>query len=255
MRRIRVIPTLLLQDRRLVKTTGFKNPSYVGDPINAVKIFNEKEVDEICILDIGATRKGAMPDLTYIQDLTSECFMPLSYGGAITKPEQANTLFKAGVEKVVLGTAAAETPDLVTSIAEMAGIQSVVVSVDVRKNWIGKKHVYITNGTGKVSGDVVAFAKQMESAGAGEILLQCIDREGTLTGYDLDLIHAVSNAVSVPVIASGGAASPDDFLAAVKAGASAVAAGAMFVYKGPNRAVLINYPDQATLKLKVYDKL
>lgn len=255
MRRIRVIPTLLIQNRKLVKTTGFKNPSYVGDPINALRIFNDKEVDEICVLDIQASRDKSMPDMEYLRDLASECFMPLAYGGGVTTPQQANELFKIGIEKIVFGTTAVTNPDLIRQVSAMAGAQSVVVALDYRKDWLGSYQVYYTSGTQRATMKPVEFARYAESLGAGELLIQNIDREGSCKGYDLTLLHNIAHAVSIPVIFSGGAASTDDFLPAIQAGASAVAAGAMFVYKGPNRAVLINYPDQHQLKTRLYDKL
>jgi cyclase len=255
MRRIRVIPTLLIENLKLVKTTRFKSPSYVGDPINAVKIFNEKEVDEIAILDIGASRENRAPDLEYIRQLASECFMPLSYGGGITTVEQANELFKLGVEKVVIGKSAVVNPKLITAISNMGGAQSVVVSIDIKKDFLGRWRVFISNGTVNSKMTPTEFAIRMEAFGAGEILLQNIEHEGMLNSYDLATLKEVANAVKIPVVSSGGAASVTDFFQAVKAGASAVAAGAMFVYKGPHRAVLINYPSQEVLKDGLYNKL
>jgi cyclase len=255
MRRIRVIPTLLIDNLKLVKTQRFKSPSYVGDPINSLKIFNEKEVDEIAVLDIGASRQGRGPDFNFIRQLASECFMPLSYGGGITSVDQAKELFKLGVEKVVLGKGAFVNPELITSISNQGGAQSIVVSVDVRKDLFGRWRVFINNGTENTKLNPVDFAIKMESLGAGELLLQNIDLEGMLNSYDLSIIRAVAAAVKIPVVASGGAANVSDFLAAVNAGASAVAAGAMFVYKGTHRAVLINYPSQRELKDGFYSQL
>lgn len=255
MRRVRVIPTLLIDNLKLVKTTRFKTPSYVGDPINALRIFNEKEVDEIAVLDIGASRQHRAPDFEYIRQLASECFMPLSYGGGITSVEQAKELFKLGVEKVIIGKSASSNPELIRSISDLGGAQSVVVSIDVKKDLLGRWRVFTLNGTANAKMNPVECAKKMESLGAGEIFLQNIDREGALSMYDLSLIKEVSAAIGIPVVASGGAAKVSDFFLAVQAGASAVAAGAMFVYKGPHRAVLINYPTQQVLKEELYSKL
>ncbi len=255
MRRIRIIPTLLMDQGKLVKTTSFRNPGYVGDPMNALRIFNEKEVDEICVLDIMASRRGTSPDLNYLRNLTSECFMPLAYGGGITTLEQASEIFKAGVEKLIFGTAALKQPDLVQSVSEKFGAQAVVGSLDLRKDWLGRQRAYVTSGTISTGKDPVEWAHHLQSLGAGEILLQNIDREGSLAGFDVGLIRAVCEAVRIPVIASGGAAGLSDFLNAVQAGASAVAAGHYFVYKGPHKAVLITYPAPADLMEQVYVKL
>jgi cyclase len=254
-RRIRVIPTLLIENRNLVKTTRFKFPSYVGDPINAVKIFNEKEVDEITVLDIGVSRQNRPPDFEFIRQLASECFMPLSYGGGITTVEQANELFRLGVEKVIIGKSTVANPELLSAISALGGAQSVVASVDIKKDFLGRWRAYTSNGTVNSKMNPTQFAIKMESFGAGEILLQNIDHEGMLNSYDLTILKDVTDAVKIPVVSSGGAASVTDFLQAVKAGASAVAAGAMFIYKGPHRAVLINYPSQEVLRDELYSKL
>jgi cyclase len=255
MRRIRIIPTLLLDQGKLVKTTAFRHPGYIGDPMNALRIFNEKEVDEICVLDIMASRRGTPPDLAYLRTLTSECFMPLAYGGGITTLAQATDIFKAGVEKLIFGTAALKQPDLIKSVSEKFGAQAVVGSLDLRKDWLGRPRAFVTSGTVSTGKDPVAWALHLQSLGAGEILLQHIDREGSLTGYDLDLIRSVCEAVNIPVIASGGAAGLGDFLNAIQSGASAVAAGHYFVYKGTHKAVLITYPAPADLMEQVYQKL
>ena len=255
MRRIRVIPTLLISNRKLVKTTRFQKPVYVGDPINTLKILNEKEVDEVCVLDIDASKKGLPPDMTYIRELASECFMPFTYGGGITSVDQAKQILKLGVEKLVFGTTAITDPDLVSKVSRIAGAQSVVVSIDVRKNWLGKYLINSNGGTKKHNISPAAFAQSAESMGVGEILLQDIDREGTFGGYNLHLIREVANQVGMPVIISGGASAVEDFLPAVNAGASAVAAGALFMFKGSRKAVLINYPSQEELFAKLYNAL
>ncbi|HWR53203.1 MAG TPA: AglZ/HisF2 family acetamidino modification protein [Bryobacteraceae bacterium] len=242
MLRTRVIPCLLLRDGGLVKTVRFKDATYVGDPINAVRIFNEKEVDELAFLDIGATPSGAGPNFELLADIASEAFIPFGYGGGITTIEQVRRLFSLGVEKVILNTAAARTPALVEEAAAAAGSSSVVVSVDVRRNWRGKPTVMINGGRDGIDREPIEYAREMERRGAGEILLNSIDRDGTQAGYDLDLIHAVADAVSVPVVAAGGAGNLTHFREAVDAGASAVAAGSLFVFHGKHRAVLITYP-------------
>jgi cyclase len=244
MLRTRVIPCLLLDGQGLVKTIRFKDPTYVGDPINAVKIFNEKEVDELIFLDIVASRKQREPNFALLRDIASQCFMPFCYGGGIRSISMVRELFALGAEKVAINTRAIEDPVLIRQAAEQFGSQSIVAAIDVKKNLFGTYGVYHAargTGTGK---DPVAHAQEMESLGAGEIFLNSVDRDGTGKGYDLELVRRVSSAVSIPVIACGGAGKLEDLVGAVKAGgASAVAAGSMFVFYGKHRAVLINYPD------------
>jgi imidazole glycerol-phosphate synthase subunit HisF len=255
MKRIRVVPALLIQDGGLVKSVKFKDHKYVGDPINAVKIFNEKEVDEIVILDISATAKKLTPKISIIRDIASEAFMPLGYGGGITKLIEIKELITAGVEKVILNTSAFENPRLVTEGAKYVGSQSVVVSIDVKKNIWGKYKVFVRNGTKNTNMDPIEYAKQMENHGAGELLLNSIEMDGTFRGYDLALVKQVSANVQIPVVALGGAGSVNDFLKGVNSGASAVAAGSMFVLQRPHRAVLISYPKQQTLIDEVFSKI
>jgi len=255
MKRIRVIPVLLIRKGGLVKSVKFKNHQYIGDPINAVKIFNDKEVDEIVILDISATAEKRPPDWQQIKNFTSEAFMPLAYGGGITKLDEIKDLINMGVEKIILNHSAIVNPSLVEDAARWAGSQSVVVSVDVKKNAWGKYYVYGQNGSKKTNFEPVAFAKQAENAGAGEILLQHIERDGTFGGFALDIIELVSRHVNIPVVTAGGAGSIGDFRQAVKAGASAVAAGSMFVLQGPHRAVLISYPSQSALEERLFSKV
>jgi len=244
----RVIPCLLLKNRGLVKTVKFQHPQYVGDPINAVKIFNEKEVDELVFLDIEATPSGMEPQLEHIRQIAGECFMPFAYGGGIRKLEVVGEILKIGVEKVVLNTIAVEDPGFVRKAADKAGNQSVVVSIDVRKNMFGKYQVCTHGGRRKHDLNPVAHARNMEKMGAGEIFLTAVDRDGTMSGYDLALIKRVSEAVSVPVTACGGAGSVADFSDAVTNGASAVSAGSLFVFHGKHRAVLINFPKREILE-------
>lgn len=253
MRRIRVIPVLLLKGDGLVKSVKFANHKYVGDPINAVKIFNEKEVDELSIIDIQATKEGRGPNIRKIAEIASEAFMPLSYGGGITTTAQVKELLFNGIEKVILNKAAVKNPALITEIAGKFGAQSVVASIDVKKNMWGKYKVYSDNGNNNTNLDPVEFAQQCEKAGAGEIILQAIDRDGTYAGYDLAILQKVATAVNIPVIIGGGAGNVNDFKKAVSEGhASAVCAGSMFVFRRPHNAVLISYPSQKELKEKLY---
>jgi imidazole glycerol-phosphate synthase subunit HisF len=252
MKRIRVIPVLLIQDGGLVKSIKFKDHKYIGDPINAVKIFNEKEVDEIVILDISATAEKKAPNILAIKEIASEAFMPLGYGGGITKLQEIKELITAGVEKVVLNTSAFENPKLVSEGAAYVGSQSIVVSIDVKKNLWGKYKVFVKNGSKNTDIDPVEYAKKMQMAGAGELFLNSIERDGTFGGYDTELIKSVAKAVDIPVVAIGGAAEIEDFAKAVQSGASAVSAGSMFVFQRPHRAVLISYPAQKELKEKLF---
>jgi cyclase len=255
MKRVRIIPALLIQKGGLVKSVRFKDHKYVGDPINAVKIFNEKEVDEIVLLDISASSEKRPPNIPKIQEIASEAFMPLGYGGGITTLDEIRSLITAGVEKVILNTVAFANPGLINEAAKYIGSQSIVVSIDVKKNVWGKYKVYVQNGSRNTGLDPVAFARQMEDAGSGEILLNAIDRDGTFEGYDLDLLHSVSSSLGIPVVAIGGAGSVDDFTGAIRAGASAASAGSLFVFQRPHRAVLISYPTQAELKSKVFGNI
>ena len=240
----RVIPCLLVSQSRggLVKTLKFGKPKYVGDPINAVKIFNEKEVDELMVLDIDATRERRGPDFKMIEELASECFMPLCYGGGIRTAEDARTLFSLGVEKVALQSVVATNPGIIREIADRAGEQAVVVSIDVKRNWLGRPQPYSAAGVKQPFSDWRDAVRQAVANGAGEILLNAVDRDGTLAGPDLELIREASALADVPLVAIGGIGSLDDMKAATDAGASAVAAGAYFVFQGPHRAVLITYP-------------
>lgn len=248
MRRIRVIPALLLHKGGLIKSVKFKDYTYVGDPINAVKIFNEKEVDEIAVIDIDASRENRGPDVKRIADIASEAFMPMAYGGGISTIEQIKEIFYNGIEKVILNKAAVQSQALITEAARLFGSQSIMVSIDVKKHLLKGNRVYTDNGKTNTGFAPDAFAKQMENAGAGEILLNNIDRDGTYAGYDTALIKGVSEAVNIPVIAIGGASSVADFREAIEHGASAVAAGSMFVFQRPHKAVLISYPAQNDLK-------
>lgn len=251
----RVIPCLLLQGRGLVKTIRYKNPTYLGDPINIVRIFNDKEVDELTFLDINATKMNQPPPFDLLQDIASECFIPFGYGGGVRTVDEMRRLLKIGIEKIVVNTAAVEKPTLVQEAAKEFGSSTIVVSIDYRCSLFGKVEVYSRSGK-KASGmDLVSFAKGMEQSGAGEILLNSIDRDGTMQGYDIEMVKKVTSAVSIPVIACGGARQLQDLADVVKiGGASAAAAGSMFVYQGPLRAVLISYPSQKELQEVFNDK-
>ena len=248
MTEVRVIPCLLLRRAGFVKTVRFDDPTYLGDPINIVKLFSDMEVDELGILDITATTEGRPPQFDLLASIADNAFMPLSYGGGLTGVDQIRRILGIGYEKVVLGTAAAERPELVTEAARIVGSQSVVVSIDAKRGLLGKYEVRIRAGRHRTRTDPVTYARQMEERGAGEILLTAIDRDGLMEGYDLPLIRQVADAVTIPVIASGGAGTLEDFAAAVReGGASAVAAGSMFVFHGRRRAVLVKFPTRAEL--------
>ncbi|QQR35331.1 imidazole glycerol phosphate synthase subunit HisF [Devosia oryziradicis] len=248
MLKTRVIPTLLLRGEGLVKTTGFRNPKYVGDPINAIKIFNDKEVDELILLDINATNTSKGPAFDTLEDIAGECFMPVAYGGGISNVEQIRRILGIGIEKVVINSAAIKNPDLIATAAREFGNQAVVVSIDVKKTLLGRYEVRSHSGSKGTSLDPAAWARQVQDLGAGEIMLTSIERDGTMRGYDIDLVRKVSEATNVPLIAAGGAGKLADFGAAVANGADAVAAGAMFVFHGPHRAVLITYPSRVDLE-------
>ncbi|ABK44921.1 imidazole glycerol phosphate synthase subunit hisF [Magnetococcus marinus MC-1] len=258
MRRIRVIPTLLLKEGRLVKTVRFNQAkaTYVGDPVNTAKIFNDKEVDELAVLDISASRRGAEPDFECVEQLASECFMPLLYGGGVRNLQQIQRLFHSGVEKVMLNTAFFSGSGLLQEAVKIYGSQSLGVSIDVKKDLWGRYRVMSQGGQRKTGLDPVVAAQQAEQAGAGELLLNAMDQDGMQQGYDLELVQRVSRGVAIPVIAVGGAASVADFRTVVtQAGAAAVAAGSMFVFRGPHRAVLVNYPNQEQLQNELFQHL
>lgn len=244
----RVIPCLLIDSSGMVKTERFRKPRYLGDILNALRIFNEKEVDEIVVLDIEAARTRRPPNIDLIAELSAECFMPLAYGGGVATAEQAKQIVRLGVEKVILNTAAFERPDLLREIAATIGSQSVVVGIDVKRGLLGGRKVVVRSASKTTSLDLATAVSMAEDGGAGEILLQSVDRDGTMSGYDLDVIRSVTALTRLPVVAAGGARDSTDLAAAVgEAGASAVAAGGMFVYQGPHRAVLISYPTPAEI--------
>lgn len=243
----RVIPVLLLREGGLVKTTKFADPRYIGDPLNAIRIFNEKEVDELFVLDITASRDKREPNFVAIEEYAGECFMPLCYGGGISTIEQAERLFALGVEKVSIQSATETSLVLISSIAQKFGTQAVVVSIDIKSSRLGEYRLYwsASSATERKWQD---HLQRVVNAGAGEILLNSVDRDGTMSGVDTRLIEMASNAIKVPLVALGGVGSLDDIKRAVDAGASAVAAGSYFVFQGRHRAVLITYPSYASLE-------
>ncbi len=251
----RIIPCLQVERRRMVKTIGYRNPSYLGDLINSLRIFNEKEVDEIAVIDISATRDRRGPDFEFINEMASECFMPLAYGGGISSVDEIERIIKLGVEKVILNTSALENIDLVRAASSSVGSQSVVVSIDVKKQWLGGYGVFSRSGTKRISGDLLRTVDAVAEAGAGELLLNSIEKDGTMSGYDHALISLVTAQTTLPVIAAGGASGTSDLVCAVeRSGASAVAAGALFVYRAPHRAVLLSYPSAQEIRTYLSEK-
>lgn len=244
MLRPRIVPCLLVHEGGLVKTVQFSKPTYVGDPINAVRIFNEKEADELVVLDIDATRLGREPDYAMIANLANECRMPLCYGGGVTRADQAKRIISLGVEKVAVSAAALANPALVPQMADAIGRQSVAVVLDVRKKRLGMGlEVRTHNGTQAVKGDPLALAAQFAQAGAGEIVVNSIDRDGVMKGYDLALAKQLRSKVDVPISILGGAGSLDNISELIReVGVVGAVAGSLFVFKGQYRAVLINYP-------------
>lgn len=256
MRRVRVIPVVLLKDQEVVKTTKFNHPTYVGDPINTVKLFNEKEVDELILLDISEHRFTKGPDFELIHQVVNEAFMPIAYGGGIRNKDDVKRLFEIGIEKVVINSSCFHNPSLIGSLVKSFGSQSVCVSIDYKTNWLGKKKVMINGGKSQIPYSPLEWALKQESDGAGEIMLTNINHEGTYLGYDIATIKQIAQAITIPLIAHGGASGWSDFLDAVKyAHASAIAAGSIFTFKRPHRAVLINYPSEEILKSELYSKL
>ena len=248
MMKTRVIPVLLLQGQGLVKTVRFRDPTYIGDPINSIRIFNEKEVDELVFLDISATVEGRDPNYQVLEDIAGEAFMPLAYGGGVRRLEQAQRIFGLGFEKVVLSAVTYENDRLIADLVARYGSSSVVACVDCKKSFLGRHELFTHNGKIRKKQKLIEHVCKLAELGVGEIIVNSIDRDGTQKGYDIELIVAVAGAVNVPVVACGGAAGVEDFRAAVtRGGASAVAAGSLFVFKGPHRAVLINYPERRDL--------
>ena len=241
--RTRYIPVLLIKNRQLYKTVNFNREiKYIGDPINALRIFNEKQVDEICILDIDASKLNSEPDFDFIQDLASECFMPMGYGGGIKNISTIEKLFRLGVEKIILNSVLLSNMSLITEAANIFGSQSIVASVDVKKNFFGNHQIYshVTNKTEKIKFE--EYIIKIQESGAGELIINSVDKDGMMMGYDEGLIETVSSLLTIPVVALGGAGSVQDLDTVISKGAHAAAAGSIFIYKGPHKAVLINYP-------------
>jgi imidazole glycerol-phosphate synthase subunit HisF len=246
--RPRIIPVLLLKGKGLVKTIQFRNPRYIGDPINAVRIFNDLKADELVFLDILASKEGRTISLEFVKNVGEEASMPFAVGGGIRTSDQIREILHAGAEKVVINTEAALHPDFIRQASETFGSSTIAVCLDVKKKRFGKEQTWILNGSKATGFSPADFGQLMEEKGAGEIIIQSIENDGMMNGYDIGLICKVSEAVTIPVVALGGAGSLADFAAAVQDGyASAVAAGSLFVYHGERRAVLVNYPDQAEI--------
>jgi len=245
----RIIPCLLLDGRGLVKTLRFQSPKYIGDPINAVKIFNEKFVDEIIFLDISAARQGKEPNFNFIGEIASECFIPFCYGGGIRTIEAAKKLFSIGVEKIAVNSAAIQNPELIKQLAEHFGSQSIVAAMDIKKNWLGKYLVMKNLGRGKTSHHPIEYAQMMQNLGAGELFVNSIDSDGVMEGFDINILRELSDSVSIPVTACGGAGSLEHIKKLLEESrVSAAACGSLFVFKGKHRAVLINYPSRENIK-------
>ena len=245
----RVLPVLLLQKGGLVKTTKFKQPVYIGDPINAVRIFNDKEADELVILDIDAGKTGKEPDYDLLERIAGEAFMPLAYGGAVQNREQVKRLLRMGFEKIILNTALHTKPGILKELSQEFALSTFVAGVDVKSNLFAKYEVYSHAGTKKVAGQLLDICKRLEEEGAGELLIHSIDRDGTMKGYDINLVQTVSSHLSIPVIACGGAGKLEHITEAhQKTNAAAFAAGSMFVFHGPHKAVLISYPSYSKLR-------
>lgn len=249
MLRTRVIPCLLLKDASLVKTVGFKKYNYIGDPINTVRIFNELEVDELMFLDIFASKENRNINFDVLKDIADECFMPLSYGGNIKSLNDVKRIFEIGFEKVVINSNAYDNLELIEEISSYFGNQSIVGSIDVKKSFFGINKLYSKHGTKKEKGNVVDWAKKLEEAGVGELLITSIEQEGSWNGYDIELIKSIADNVQVPVIANGGAGSVEDMAEVVKeANASACAVGSMVVYQKKDMGVLVNFPNKDNLE-------
>lgn len=247
--RHRIIPVLLLKNTGLYKGKKFKDHRYVGDPINAVKIFNDKEVDELVFLDITASLDNKEPNYTMLHDISSECFMPLAYGGGLTSTEMIREILMVGIEKAIINTQAVRNPEFVKKAVNFFGSSTIVVSIDAKKNLFGKYNVFINSGQEKTNLHPVEWAIKLEEMGVGEIIINSIDKDGTISGYDSELVSQVAKSVNIPVIAAGGGSGLVDFVNICKnSHASAAAAGACFVFQGKHNAVLITYPSQEEIQ-------
>lgn len=254
MLRYRIIPTLLLHNKGLYKTVNYsiKKGKYIGDPLNAIKIFNVKGVDELIFLDIDASKEKRGPNFDIIKDIATECFMPVAYGGGITKLEEVKKIFQIGIEKVVLNSILLSDMSLLRESSKIFGVQSIVAAVDIKKNLFGKYKVYNSSKKKNMDLDIKNYIKDLELNGAGEIYLSAVDRDGTMEGYDIKLMKDIMKDIKVPVIINGGAKDISDFSQAIKeCGVSAVSAGSMFVFRGIHKAVLITYPEYEELERKL----
>jgi cyclase len=252
MLRKRLIPVLLLREKGLVKGVKFKNHKYIGDPINTVKLFNAKEADELVFIDIEASNSGNKINYNFIADITSEAFMPIAYGGGINSLTQIEKILKLGVEKVVIGAEACTNPRLITEASNIVGAQSVVVSVDIKKNIWGKNKVYIRNGAKNTKMTPLEYAKKMESLGAGELIINFIDNDGMGMGYDLETLKLMQNELSIPIIGSCGAGTINHFIEVFNnTSINALAAGDFFVFHGIHKAVLISYPNYTHIQKEI----
>lgn len=251
MLRPRIIPVLLYQDDGLVKTVKFKDPKYVGDPLNAVKIYNEKKADELIFLDIDATVKNLLPNYKLIEKIANQARMPICYGGGIKTAEQAKRIFSLGIEKIALSSEALLNPTIITKIASEVGNQSVVIVLDIKKNILGKYELYTHNATKRSKVDIKKFVKSLSELGSGEIVVNNIDRDGSMKGYDLDLISYVSSLTDLPITSVGGVGKIEHFQSLLEhCDITGLGAGSLFVFRGRYKAVLINYPDP-NLKKKI----
>ncbi len=257
LRRVRVIPTLLIDGRgRLVKTVRFRKRTYIGDPINAVKIFNNKEVDELVLLDIDATKERRPPNYDLIEDIVSEAFMPVAYGGGIRLMEQIARLYRCGIEKIVLSSALVDGSGLIATASARYGAQAIAVCLPVKRSIFGRSAVRVVDGQRDLAGTPEDWARRVVAAGAGELIVYSVDRDGAYSGYDVPLLKQIAAAVDVPVVACGGARGLEDFREAiVDGGCSAVAAGSLFVYRSETRGVLISYPSQEDLRREIFERL
>jgi cyclase len=239
----RVIPCLLLHKGGLFKTEKFNKPTYIGDPINAIKIFNEKEVDELMFFDIDSSAQHRDPNYKMIEDIASECFMPLSYGGGVKTIEQMKKIFKLGVEKISLSSQVVENPNFLLEATSIFGSQSVIVTIDIKKDFWGNKKIFIYNGKKNTKLDPINFVKKIETLGAGEIVVNSIDHDGVMCGYDIELLKVIKSITKVPIVALGGAGNLIHMKEVFQiSNVDAAACGSMFLYQGPLKGVLISYP-------------
>ena len=255
-KRVRIIPVLSIIEGQLVKTVGFKNPKYLGDPINAIKILNDKEVDEIVLVDIRASQKNSPINYTLLKEMAGECFMPLAYGGGVNSFSQTEKIFSLGVEKIILNSALESNPELISEVASVYGQQSVVAALDFKKNIFGKYKLYFKSGSTTCKNNYLEYIKQLIDRGVGELIVTDISKEGTFSGYNNELLSIISEAVNVPVVANGGCSGLKNMLDVCKnAGCSAASAGSLFVYRNNDpRSILINYPTEEFKKKTIFEK-